>query len=263
MSFVAIWLQAYLLWRCAYFQTLSWNDTIFVVDWDILYKLCGSANKWSKGFIFSGKIWWQFFSCYKTCSKHHTRSTATPKYTLPQRIVILAFPGFEPSDSPVWPVRSEETLEGLADCVTGDMKIAMKLCTSFGDKIGRASSWLFGLLRLFHEMRPDYFVISWDHFEFSLKFTRGINRGYYMAAQGYEIALRVIKNISRVSAPFELFYDAQRRFVFVQCYVVKLFSWVAWLSRTLSTFLDYSWHPCVLIVCEQDAVGAYVWASLY
>ena len=48
-----------------------------------------------------------------------------------------------------------------------------------------------------------------------------------MAAQGYEIALRVIKNISRVSAPFELFYDAQRRFVFVQCYVVKLFSWVA------------------------------------
>ena len=56
-------LQACLLWRCAYFQTLSWNDTIFVVDWDILYKLCGSANKWSKGFVFSGKIWWQFFSC--------------------------------------------------------------------------------------------------------------------------------------------------------------------------------------------------------
>ena len=32
-------------WRCAYFQTLSWNDRIIVVDWDILYKLCGSANK--------------------------------------------------------------------------------------------------------------------------------------------------------------------------------------------------------------------------
>ena len=44
MSYVAIWLQAFLHWRCAYFQTLSWNDTIFVVDWDILYKLCGSAN---------------------------------------------------------------------------------------------------------------------------------------------------------------------------------------------------------------------------
>ena len=89
MSYVAIWLQACLLWRCAYFQTLSWNDTIFVVDWDILYKLCGSANKCSKGFVFSGKIWWQFFSCNKACSKYHTRSTTTPKYTLTQRLVQL------------------------------------------------------------------------------------------------------------------------------------------------------------------------------
>ena len=89
MSYVAIWLQACLHWRCAYFQTLSWNDTIFVVDWDILYKLCGSANKWSKGFVFSGKIWWQFFSCNKACSKYHTRSTTTPKYTLPQRLVSI------------------------------------------------------------------------------------------------------------------------------------------------------------------------------
>ena len=88
MSYVAIWLQACLHWRCAYFQTLSWNDTIFVVDWDILYKLCGSANKWSKGFIFSGKIWWQLFSCNKACSKYHTHSTTTPKYTLPQRLVL-------------------------------------------------------------------------------------------------------------------------------------------------------------------------------
>ena len=32
---------------------------------------------------------------------------------------------------------------------------------SFRDKIGRASSWLFGLFQLFHEMRSDYFVISW------------------------------------------------------------------------------------------------------
>ena len=87
MSYVAIWLQACLHWRCAYFQTLSWNDTIFVVDWDILYKLCGSANKWSKGFVLSGKIWWQFFSCNKTCSKYHTRSTTTPKCTLTQRLV--------------------------------------------------------------------------------------------------------------------------------------------------------------------------------
>ena len=71
---------------CPY-QTLSWNDTIFVVDWDILYKLCGSANKWSKGFVFSGKIWWQFFSCNKACSKYRTRSTTTPKYTLTQHLV--------------------------------------------------------------------------------------------------------------------------------------------------------------------------------
>ena len=89
MSYVAIWLQACLHWRCAYFQTLSWNDTIFVVDWDILYKLCGSANKWSKGFVFSSKIWWQFFSCNKVCSKYHTCSTTTPKYTLTGRLVSL------------------------------------------------------------------------------------------------------------------------------------------------------------------------------
>ena len=88
MSYVAIWLQACLHWRCAYFQTLSWNDTIFVVDWDILYKLCGSANKWSEGFVFSGKIWWQLFSCNKACSKYHTISPTTPKYTLTQRLVI-------------------------------------------------------------------------------------------------------------------------------------------------------------------------------
>ena len=88
MSYVAIWLQSCLHWRCAYFQTLSWNDTIFVVDWDILYKLCGLANKCSKGFVFSGKIWCQFFSCNKACSKYHTRSTTTPKYTLTQCLVI-------------------------------------------------------------------------------------------------------------------------------------------------------------------------------
>ena len=89
MSYVAIWLQACLHRRCAYFQTLSWNDTIFVADWDILYKLCGSANKRSKGFVFSGKIWWQLFSCNKACSKYHTRSTTTPKYTPPQRLVLI------------------------------------------------------------------------------------------------------------------------------------------------------------------------------
>ena len=62
----------------------------FVVDWDILYKLCGSENKWSKGFVLSGKIWWQFFSCSKACSKYHTCRTTTPKYALPQRLVYTS-----------------------------------------------------------------------------------------------------------------------------------------------------------------------------
>ena len=34
---------------------------------------------------------------------------------------------------------------------------------------------------------------------------------------------------------------AQRHFVFFECYVVKLLSCVAWLSRMFSTFLDDSW----------------------
>ena len=45
-----------------------------------------------------------------------------------------------------------------------------------------------------------------------------------MAAQGHEISLRMLKNISQVSPPFELLYDefklqnaAQRHFVFVEC----------------------------------------------
>ena len=55
-----------------------------------------------------------------------------------------------------------------------------------------------------------------------------------MAAQRHEISLRVLKNISRVSAPFELFYDkfkvtkcCTKTFVCVECYVVKLLSCVA------------------------------------
>ena len=56
-----------------------------------------------------------------------------------------------------------------------------------------------------------------------------------MAAQRHEISLRVLKIISRVSPPFELFMmnlklpdAAQRRFVFIEClYVVKLLSCVA------------------------------------
>ena len=86
---------------------MKWHD--FCWDWDILYKLCGAANKWSKGFIFSGRIWWQLFSCNKAYSKNRTCSTTTPKYTLPQRLLALAFPGFKPTHL-CDPSRSKETL---------------------------------------------------------------------------------------------------------------------------------------------------------
>ena len=55
-----------------------------------------------------------------------------------------------------------------------------------------------------------------------------------MAAQRHEIALRVLKNISRVALlsnclmmNLKLQNAAQRHFVFVECYVVKLLSCVA------------------------------------
>ena len=55
-----------------------------------------------------------------------------------------------------------------------------------------------------------------------------------MAAQRHEISLRVLKNISRVSPPFKLFYYkfkvtkcCTKIFVLVERYVVKLLSCVA------------------------------------
>ena len=53
-----------------------------------------------------------------------------------------------------------------------------------------------------------------------------------MAAQrhAHEISLRVLKSISRVSAPFELSYDevkVTKMLVLVECYVVELLSCVA------------------------------------
>ena len=41
-----------------------------------------------------------------------------------------------------------------------------------------------------------------------------------MASQRHEISLRVLKNISRVSAPFELFYD---KFKVTKCCTKTLF----------------------------------------
>ena len=49
-----------------------------------------------------------------------------------------------------------------------------------------------------------------------------------MAGQSEEISLRVLKNVSGVSAPFELLQNAaQRRFVFIESYKVKSLSCVA------------------------------------
>ena len=66
-----------------------------------------------------------------------------------------------------------------------------------------------------------------------------------MAARRHEISLRALKTFHEWALlsncfmmNFKLQNAAQRRFVFVECYVVKLLSWVAWLSRTFSTFLD-------------------------
>ena len=61
-----------------------------------------------------------------------------------------------------------------------------------------------------------------------------------MATQRHEISLRVLKNISRVSVPFELFYDEFKvtecctKTFFVECYVVKL------LLRVTFSNLDHS-----------------------
>ena len=60
------------------------------------------------------------------------------------------------------------------------------------------SSWLFGLFRLFHEMRPDYFMISWDHFEFPLWFTPGINTGSPSSKYEHRRASALLRNIQNI-----------------------------------------------------------------
>ena len=58
-------------------------------------------------------------------------------------------------------------------------------------------------------------------------FTRGISWGYYMAAQRHKISLEVLKNMSRVSAPFELLYG---EFKVTKC-CIKTFC-LCWLIRS-------------------------------
>ena len=78
------------------------------------------------------------------------------------------------------------------------------------------------------------------------QFTRAINRITWPRRDNK--FLFECWKISRESTPFELCLinlklqtAAQRRFVFVECCVVKLLSCVPWLSRTFSTFSDHSW----------------------
>ena len=82
-----------------------------------------------------------------------------------------------------------------------------------------------------------------------------------MALQRHKISLWVLKNMW-VSAPFKLFMmnlklksAAQRRFVFIECYVVKLLLCVASLSWMFSTLLDYSWIiNCMFTFQHESAV---------
>ena len=135
------------------------------------------------------------------------------------------------TDSPVRRFRSEETLSWgiswLRHCDPRSMpwRTAMKLYISIGTRLGLLVLDFSACFGYFTKWDQNYFEISWDHFQFSLLFTRGINGGYYMAAQRHEISLRVVKNISRLSAPFE------QSFVFVECHVVKLLSCVLWPLR--------------------------------
>ena len=54
-----------------------------------------------------------------------------------------------------------------------------------------------------------------------------------MAMQKHEISLRVLKNISRVSAPFELFYE----FKVTKC-CPKMFC-LCWVLRSKIAFMRY------------------------
>ena len=97
----------------------------------------------------------------------------------------------------------------------------MKLCTSWAPK--------FVTFRLVSAISPNETRRLRDILR-SLRVIRGINRGYYIAAQRHKISLRVLKNISRVSAPFELFYDEFKvticcKKTFCLCWVGKLLRW--------------------------------------
>ena len=138
-----------------------------------------------------------------------------------ERSIILAFPGFEPthlcdpSDQKSWGI---SRLHHCDRRLFGIWKIAMKLYTSFGTRLGAQVRDVSAISN--HEMRPE----SWDHFEFSLKFTRAINRITWPRRDN-KFFFECWK-ISRVSAPFELFCD---EFKFTKC-CTKTFC-LCWVLR--------------------------------
>ena len=79
-------------------------------------------------------------------------------------------------------------------------------------------------------MRPDYFVISWDHFEFSLLFTLGIKsiEDITWPRRGTKFLFEYWNPFHERAFLFNCFMmslrlqnAAQRHFVFVECYVVQ------------------------------------------
>ena len=111
--------------------------------------------------------------------------------------------------------------------------------------------WIFGVneccvnwLTHKHELLVDIVRTAW----FFLILTRGINRGYYLAAQRHEISLRVLENISRVSPPFELFYD---EFKVTKC-CTKTFC-LCWVLRSKIAFMR-----CVTFSNVLYAFGLYM-----
>ena len=140
----------------------------------------------------------------------------------------------------------------------------MKLCTSIGTRLGalvRDFSAYFGYFTKWDRNYLNY-EISWDHFEFSLLFTRGINRGYYMVAQRHEISLRVLTNISRVSSPFELSYDEFKvtkccTKTFCLCWVFR--SKIAVMCCVTSTFLNNYLGYVYIWACPPPPTPRSVW----
>ena len=160
------------------------------------------------------------------------------------------------TDSPVWPIRSEETLSWeisqLHYCDPRQFriwKIVMEWCTSFGTRLGVQvpdfsacfgyfTKWDRTTLWYLEITSSLFFNYSWNKIIEDISWPGRDTKFLFECWKTFhEWAL--LSNCFMMN--LKLQNAAQRHFVFVECYVVKLLSCVAWLSRTFSTFLDYSW----------------------